>query len=1163
MKKEEIIGIISNLIKTNNLEKLKDYLLKNNITLKTIDHEDVYQRQKFDPLIYSIQQKDVSIEIISFIIKYYDTLNYNVDEFSPLLKAITEKKFDIADLLIKNKADINYRMSSYIVINKHIYSIYEYIYEYECDYSFIKNKKYISNDVEIFIYLIENGFFFTSNIINNWIESFKNSFLEIYLKYYVYDDDRTIIDDQHYYTAIRKKNLNAVIILLDSDKRDKKDVLYLIYFFYNKIKNNVFYEDNYGDSNLLDINKNKDFNSLDFYSNTLKKMNYIPKKFDPKNFIHKEKYDDYMNQLTTFFKTFTVTREKISEIILKNDIEELNNYMNIHDLHFKEYNTFDFDFLIFAIENKVSFEIINFILTETNYKTLNYIVKINNRNESISKQKYYHEFNSSYRIPLFSAIHNNNFPVADLLMKMGADINYGRDIVIYLYEECVYDNSKFYSIDNEWAINYNNLKYVLTHGYSSKDPTYTDNIIKKLISSSSDAFLELYLEFSSYNEKSKINIKEEYYEEVFKYNNINGLYFLYYYDDRSMKEKKDLINKYIIDDQNDTINKLYLKEFKTSFSPKDFQEKKFNFLTQEKFHQIKKEWNKIINDTLNILKKRKEIKKWIEENNKERLEFHIKEKNLKLKEYNNSNFDLLIYAIEKKVSFNLIDYIINQYESVNYELNIKKKIKNNSDEYNYYSSNKPEIINITKSPLVAALMESNFEVADLLIKKGANINYFNNLITFLYIYKLLDCSKLHYILKNKYFGDKIKFQDSCMPNWINMNEIQYLVIYLYYRSKEPTAFLNITYEYYSEALKSKNDQVLTLLLNQDKKDNYLMMSTLYKIFMDVDNVFFCLSKKINHPKMEYIIQLGGSSVKSGNDKFKDFIEKRYDLFQIIKINDLPELKRYVKKENIQLKDFNSYDYDVLIYAIECDNISMDIIEYIIEEVGYNDFNYFIRVGLNYEYKTPLYSAIYKRHFKIADYLLEKGAKINYENSKCYSYYFNIINFLEVDSLNYLLNKGYNKPMKLIKYINHFTTDMNLKEQLLHALINYYSIDQNLVKLMLYHFQEKTPLSNYQLHKIILHFWDNKIMDKIIEYIREYGNFKTKNILLKYLNYHFDTEKIDFFKYQTNIKEEEKEEEEDYYYEDDDFNSIFIDDEYYFNRYNNNDDFKCDKFENLV
>ncbi|ORX88194.1 hypothetical protein BCR32DRAFT_273742 [Anaeromyces robustus] len=101
------------------------------------------------------------------------------------------------------------------------------------------------------------------------------------------------------------------------------------------------------------------------------------------------------------------------------------------------------------------------------------------------------------------------------------------------------------------------------------------------------------------------------------------------------------------------------------------------------------------------------------------------------------------------------------------------------------------------------------------------------------------------------------------------------------------------------------------------------------------------------------------------------------------------LHKYIKDKNISLKSLNStieFDnygclrsdmgFDILIYAIER-KAPYDMIRYIVETTPYTDLDYG-KVKNKDEFCVPLFTAIGNNDFKVADYLISKGADIHYE-----------------------------------------------------------------------------------------------------------------------------------------------------------------------------------------
>jgi len=92
----------------------------------------------------------------------------------------------------------------------------------------------------------------------------------------------------------------------------------------------------------------------------------------------------------------------IKEIIKNNEIKELSYSILNKDSIFKDLCNSKYYYLIFAIENNSSIEMIKLLLP--------YISDLN--------------YEHNQKIPLFIEIENHKFDIADLLLQMGARINF-------------------------------------------------------------------------------------------------------------------------------------------------------------------------------------------------------------------------------------------------------------------------------------------------------------------------------------------------------------------------------------------------------------------------------------------------------------------------------------------------------------------------------------------------------------------------------------------------------------------------------------------------------------------------------------------------------------------------------------------------------------------
>jgi len=221
-------------------------------------------------------------------------------------------------------------------------------------------------------------------------------------------------------------------------------------------------------------------------------------------------------------------RNYLKEMIKNNNLKDVEDYVKANDISVKELKNEDFDILICSIENDASSEMINYIINRFQYKTFNYFN--NQKNLIIDKGD----------TPLFFTLAKNNFKLANVLLKNGADINYNKGKLLCQLVE-------------EHALNMKNLKFVFNHGYQLE---YLDRfvifLIQHYVSNETvlpdaldlalnyyifdNAFILNLLNFHKYKtpistkqlkyiveeELHKIVIKDEWYKEAVAHEHYNG-----------------------------------------------------------------------------------------------------------------------------------------------------------------------------------------------------------------------------------------------------------------------------------------------------------------------------------------------------------------------------------------------------------------------------------------------------------------------------------------------------------------------------------------------------------------------------------------------------------------------------------------------------------------
>jgi len=89
---------------------------------------------------------------------------------------------------------------------------------------------------------------------------------------------------------------------------------------------------------------------------------------------------------------------------------ELKQFVRDYTLQLSDINNNKFDILVYAIENDASYPLVEWIILNCHYKTLNFIIK------NVKEDK--------KSIPLLAALKQNKFKIANLLIHYGADLQY-------------------------------------------------------------------------------------------------------------------------------------------------------------------------------------------------------------------------------------------------------------------------------------------------------------------------------------------------------------------------------------------------------------------------------------------------------------------------------------------------------------------------------------------------------------------------------------------------------------------------------------------------------------------------------------------------------------------------------------------------------------------
>jgi len=235
-QREYIVNLLKDIEEDDNKRYIlfKDYIEKNKIELKNLNDKE------FDILIYSIVYK-APVKITKYIIENckYDTFNYSFELTNPLFMAIKNELFEIANLLIGKKADINYMVEKDHNIVDYLYYCSGFIYYSQIKYIIRKGFNLKGFKSELFLKIIRCGYnnkllqtIFDSYIIDN---DYILNLLSIYkhqtklsneqVNQIINNEKGKIKISEAMYEIAIKHNLAAIPILLKYDSDGPQAVL--------------------------------------------------------------------------------------------------------------------------------------------------------------------------------------------------------------------------------------------------------------------------------------------------------------------------------------------------------------------------------------------------------------------------------------------------------------------------------------------------------------------------------------------------------------------------------------------------------------------------------------------------------------------------------------------------------------------------------------------------------------------------------------------------------------------------------------------------------------------------------------------------------------------------------------------------------------------------
>jgi len=295
-----------------------------------------------------------------------------------------------------------------------------------------------------------------------------------------------------------------------------------------------------------------------------------------------------------------------------------------------------------------------------------------------------------------------------------------------------------------------------------------------------------------------------------------------------------------------------------------------------------------------------------------------------------------------------------------------------------------------------------------------------------------------------------------------------------------------------DTINDKNELFIDIIKRNDVKEikeyfkkNNISLNKFYEIIKKNKKVIKKIIKSKSSPDVSLF--------------FMKFVgEKRKNIIDIIKKNDPKILNFYIMENNIKLKEYNTRDFDILLSSID-NNVSLEMINFIIEECQYQNFNYTIcNPKINVLKRTPLFSAIFSNNYHIADLLIKHNADINYSDGDILYYLF-YLDLLEIKNLKYLLNSGINTEL-IITFIsflikNYPYTDQPITE-FINTIFTHYIYSNEFVLKFLLSYKNKEALTTKEIQEKIDKVTTLIIKDKFYEEAVYYEFNEALEILLK-------------------------------------------------------------------
>jgi len=333
---------------------------------------------------------------------------------------------------------------------------------------------------------------------------------------------------------------------------------------------------------------------------------------------------------------------------------------------------------------------------------------------------------------------------------------------------------------------------------------------------------------------------------------------------------------------------------------------------------------------------------------------------LKNSQINSDEFDILNCAIENNTTIDIIKFILTQYKNLNYE------------------------VNDAEIPLYIALEQHRYDIANLLLKQGANINLStwngDNILIHFLKNKKLNQSNLKYILKH---GVDINFEDER-----NKRFLDYII------EKQNIPFLKIVLKHYIY----NNSFILNMILMNKKHEALNEEDFKSIIFQEKKQVVITKSMYIQTIKLNNLELLKQLIENDCDKRIIDIINKYHLLLVAAEISHWDIVIYLIEKLKIKINERNGLRKTPLMFA--CEQGNRKIVEYLVSNgalVNDKDTN-----GL-----TPLIYASKNGRIEVVNYLIDSGALLDDQDRHGLTALMYAAKFGHCDIISYLLERGAN------------------------------------------------------------------------------------------------------------------------------------------------------------